>query len=183
MVMLTLTRDNMDQVLKLADQLNGLTDLFTFNRLAAVGRGAELSAVPVDRFPDFLARYMAAAETNPCIGLKDNLFNLLRWQQGLSPGGGCAGHGCGAAFNFLTLLPDGEVHACRKFPSPIGHIDRQPLARVREKDRVPVWIVFDRFYVTGSLSAYVALASAAPPAKSNVGRAGSPTLRSNSPLT
>jgi len=127
MVMLTLTRDNMDQVLKLADRLKGLTDLFTFNRLTAVGRGTELSSVPFDRFPDFLARYMDAAETNPCIGLKDNLFNLLRWQRGLSLGGGCAGHGCGAAFNFVALLPDGEVHACRKMPSLIGNIYRERL--------------------------------------------------------
>jgi selenobiotic family peptide radical SAM maturase len=127
MVMLTLTRDNMDQVMKLADQLKGLADLFTFNRLAAVGRGAELSAVPIDRFPDFLTRYMDAAETNPCMGLKDNLFNLLRWQQGLSLGGGCAGHGCGAAFNFVALLPDGEVHACRKMPSLIGNMYRERL--------------------------------------------------------
>ena len=127
MVMLTLTRDNMDQVLKLADRLKGLTDLFTFNRLTAVGRGTELSSAPFDRFPDFLARYMDAAETNPCIALKDNLFNLLRWQRGLSLGGGCAGHGCGAAFNFIALLPDGEVHACRKMPSLIGNIYRERL--------------------------------------------------------
>ena len=127
MVMLTLTRDNMDQVLKLADRLKGFTELFTFNRLAAVGRGAELSGVPFDRFPDFLARYMDAAETNLCMGLKDNLFNLLRWQQGLSSGGGCAGHGCGAAFNFVALLPDGEVHACRKMPSLIGNIYKERL--------------------------------------------------------
>ncbi|MFO7554905.1 MAG: thio(seleno)oxazole modification radical SAM maturase SbtM [Desulfobacterales bacterium] len=127
MVMLTLTRDNMDQVLELADRLKGFTDLFTFNRLTAVGRGAELSAVPFDRFPDFLARYMDAAETNPCMGFKDNLFNLLRLQRGLSPDGGCSGHGCGAAFNFVALLPDGEVHACRKMPSLIGNIYRKPL--------------------------------------------------------
>jgi len=127
MVMLTLTRDNMDQVLKLAGRLKGLTELFTFNRLASVGRGAELSAVPFDRFPDILAQYMDAAETNPCMGLKDNLFNLLRRQRGLPLGGGCAGHGCGAAFNFVALLPDGEVHACRKMPSLIGNIYRERL--------------------------------------------------------
>jgi selenobiotic family peptide radical SAM maturase len=130
MVMLTLTRDNMDQVLKLADQLKGLTELFTFNRLAAVGRGAELSAVPVERFPDFLTRYMDAAVTNPCMGFKDNLFNLLRWQQGLPFGGGCAGHGCGAAFNFVAVLPDGEVHACRKMPSLIGNIYQERLNNI-----------------------------------------------------
>ena len=127
MIMLTLTRDNMNQVLKLADRLKGLTDLFTFNRLTAVGRGTELSSVPVDKFPSFLARYMDAAETNPCIGFKDNLFNLLLWQRGLSLGGGCAGHGCGAAFNFVAVLSDGEVHACRKMPSLIGNIYRERL--------------------------------------------------------
>ncbi len=40
----------------------------------------------------------------------------------------------------------------------ITRLDRKPLADVREKDAVPVWIAFDRFYVTGSLSAYVAMA-------------------------
>ncbi len=127
MVMLTLTRDNMDQVLKLADRLKGIAELFTFNRLAAVGRGAELTAIPFDRFPDFLARYMDAAVTNPCMGFKDNLFNLLRWQKGLPLNGGCAGHGCGASFNFVAVLPDGEVHACRKMPSLIGNIYQERL--------------------------------------------------------
>lgn len=42
--------------------------------------------------------------------------------------------------------------------APVVRLNRAPLARVRENDTVPVWIVFDRFYVTGSLSAYVALA-------------------------
>jgi selenobiotic family peptide radical SAM maturase len=126
-VMLTLTRDNVDQVIELAEQLKELTDLFTFNRLSAVGRGTELSSVPFHRFPDFLARYMDAAETNSCIGFKDNLFNLLHRQRGQSPGGGCTGHGCGAAFNFVALLPDGEVHACRKMPSLIGNIYRARL--------------------------------------------------------
>ena len=61
------------------------------------------------------------------MGFKENLFNLLRWQQGLPFGGGCAGYGCGAAFNFVALLPDGEVHACRKMPSLIGNIYQERL--------------------------------------------------------
>ena len=43
MVMLTLTKDNMSQILPLCDTLRGLTDLFTFNRLAMVWEGATLS--------------------------------------------------------------------------------------------------------------------------------------------
>ena len=41
--------------------------------------------------------------------------------------GGCTDFGCGAAFNFLALLPDGEVHACRKFPSLIGNLNTASL--------------------------------------------------------
>jgi radical SAM protein with 4Fe4S-binding SPASM domain len=73
---------------------------------------------------------MNAAKSNPCMGYKDNLFNLMRLQQGLPLGGGCAGHGCGAAFNFVALLPDGEVHACRKMPSLIGNIYKEKLSDI-----------------------------------------------------
>ncbi len=130
MVMLTLTRANMDQVLDLAELLRDRADLFTFNRLAMVGEGAALASVPPDRFPGFLAAYTAAAEKNPCMGLKDNLFNLLRFREGKPLKGGCAGFGCGAAFNFVSLLPDGEVHACRKLPSLIGNIFHQSLDEI-----------------------------------------------------
>lgn len=131
MVMLTLTRDNMDQVIDLAHQLQGLTEVFTFNRLATVGRGADLSAAPPEKYPEFLARYLDAAQKNPCMGIKDNLFNLLQWQNGnCILDGGCAGYGCGAAFNFVALLPDGEVHACRKLPSFIGNIYQNRLSDI-----------------------------------------------------
>lgn len=130
MVMLTLTKDNMDQVTELSDRLNGLAELFTFNRIANVGRGADLTPVPPSDFPDFLARYMDAAGSKPFMGHKDNLFNLVRWLNGFPLTGGCTGHGCGAAFNFAALLPDGDVHACRKMPSYIGNIYREKLSDI-----------------------------------------------------
>jgi selenobiotic family peptide radical SAM maturase len=132
MVMLTLTKDNMAQVIPLAEHLRDKVDSFTFNRLAMVGEGANLhSASPAD-FQEFLPDYLAAARENPAMRLKDNLFNILRFQSGEKLYRGCAGFGCGAAFNFLTLLPEGEVHACRKFPSPVGNILEQGLAEIYE---------------------------------------------------
>ena len=122
MVMLTLTRDNLGQVLPLADRLKTKADAFTFNRLATVGEGASLQMPNKEDFAAFLEDYAKAAAVNPILGLKDNLFNPLRREKGAPPIGGCTGFGCGAAFNFLALLPDGEVHACRKFPSCIGNI-------------------------------------------------------------
>ncbi len=130
MVMLTLTNGNMAQVLPLAELLRDRADLFVFNRLAMVGEGSLLESVPITEYRGFLESYLAAARKNPGLGLKDNLFNVLRAEQGEPLLGGCAGFGCGAAFNFVSLLPDGEVHACRKFPSLIGNIFEQSLAEV-----------------------------------------------------
>jgi selenobiotic family peptide radical SAM maturase len=121
-VMLTLTRANIDQVLPLAEFLGTKIDLFSFNRLAMVGEGAALASVEVDQYRDFLKRYRVAAAENTALSLKDNLFNLLHLQEELPLTGGCTGYGCGAAFNFISLLADGEVHACRKLPSKIGNI-------------------------------------------------------------
>ena len=130
MVMLTLTRGNMAQVLPLAELLRDKVDRFVFNRLAMVGEGSLLESVPIAEYPGFLETYLAAARENPAMGLKDNFFNLLRAEKSEPLLGGCAGFGCGAAFNFVSLLPDGEVHACRKFPSIIGNIFSQSLAEI-----------------------------------------------------
>jgi selenobiotic family peptide radical SAM maturase len=121
-VMLTLTRANIDQVLPLGEALRGLTTRFTFNRLAAVGEAVDLEMPDKRRFVEFLQEYLAASRMNPVLGFKDNLFNIIRsrFHRRLFPG--CTGFGCGAAFNFVALLPDGEVHACRKYPSPLGNV-------------------------------------------------------------
>jgi selenobiotic family peptide radical SAM maturase len=129
-VMLTLTENNVDQVLPLADLLKDRTNRFAFNRLSTVGQGRNLLPVERKKFDLFLRSYLDETANNPILGRKENLLNIVHHERGEPPFGGCTGFGCGAAFNFLSLLPDGEVHACRKFPSPIGNIGRQSLARI-----------------------------------------------------
>ncbi|MBI2355422.1 MAG: selenobiotic family peptide radical SAM maturase [Deltaproteobacteria bacterium] len=130
MVMLTLTRDNIGQVIPLAEELEGITGGLTFNRLAQFGEGAALQLPTMEAYRSFLSEYAAALETHPVLTLKDSLLNIIFEQENSSLFGGCAGHGCGAAFNFVSILSDGEVHACRKFPSPIGNIIAQSLEEV-----------------------------------------------------
>ncbi len=130
MVMLTLTRDNIGQVLPLGERLRGRADVFYFNRLARVGEGASLELPTREDYKTFLENYLAASKENPVLGLKDNLINVLMHHNGIEPFGGCTGFGCGAAFNFLSVLPDGEVHACRKFPSPVGSVLTQSISEI-----------------------------------------------------
>ena len=130
MVMLTLTRENLDQVLPLTRVLTGRADEFNFSRLALYGQGAALALPEPDDYRRFLAGYLAEADVNPLLGLKDSLLNLTLAGQGRPLTGGCTGFGCGAAFNFLAALPDGEVHACRKMPSLVGNLDQAGLAEI-----------------------------------------------------
>ncbi|MDH4161335.1 MAG: thio(seleno)oxazole modification radical SAM maturase SbtM [Nitrospirota bacterium] len=134
MVMLTLTSGNRDQVLPLAEALRDRTDAFHFNRLALFGEGANLAMTERNGYRRFLEEYLTAAETNPVMGTKDNLINVLLRERGMDLFGGCTGYGCGAAFNFVTLLADGEVHACRKLPSPIGNIRERTLGEIYDSD-------------------------------------------------
>ena len=134
MVMLTITKANMDQVIPLAEALRDKVDVFYCNRLALFGEGANLIMPDRSTYRAFLESYCSAAEQNPVMGLKDNLINILHHEQGEKLFGGCTGHGCGAAFNFVALLADGEVHACRKFPSLIGNIRSQGLAEIYDSE-------------------------------------------------
>ncbi len=133
-VMLTLTRDNLDQVLPLARILEGKTDYFTFNRLSAVGEGADLLLPDREEYIAFLDRYVSAFPEIDPLGYKDNLINIVLQNRGLKLFSGCTGFGCGAAFNFITVLPDGEAHACRKFPSPIGNVLDSGIAGVYDSE-------------------------------------------------
>ncbi|MBD3426830.1 MAG: selenobiotic family peptide radical SAM maturase [Candidatus Omnitrophica bacterium] len=121
-VMLTLTADNINQVLQLAEELRDKTDYFTFNRLSQVGEGARIKLPGREEYMSFLRDYVRASEENPIMGFKDNLINIVLDEGTSGQFDGCTGYGCGAAFNFITVLPDGEAHACRKFPSPVGNV-------------------------------------------------------------
>lgn len=127
LVMLTLTKDNLNQVIPLAEKLEGITGALTFNRLALFGEGASLAPPHRVEYQSFLRDYVAALPTHPVLALKDNLLNCVFAEQGRDLFGGCTGFGCGAAFNFLSILSDGGVHACRKLPSPLGTILSQSL--------------------------------------------------------
>jgi selenobiotic family peptide radical SAM maturase len=134
MVMLTLTRDNLDQIIPLGEILRDRADLFTFNRLSPFGEGAALRLPEREMYAAFLEDYLETAKKNPVLGLKDNLLNLVYHRKGEDLFGGCCGYGCGAAFNFLALLADGEVHACRKLPSLLGNVLNLSLKQIYESE-------------------------------------------------
>ncbi len=129
-VMLTLHNGNINYVFELIDTLEGLVDSFTFNRLSNIGEGKHLEQIEKESFKNFLKKYLYIAKNKHFIRLKENLLNIYLYKEENTVFGGCTGFGCGAAFNFVALLPDGEVHACRKFPSFIGNIYKNNFEKI-----------------------------------------------------
>ncbi len=129
-VMLTLTKSNLKDVIPLGEYLRDLAHRFTFNRLSRTGEAVSIEMPTKGDYIEFLKEYIKAAKHNSIFGYKDNLFNIYRHNFGSALLPGCTGAGCGAAFNFMALLPDGEVHACRKFPSLLGSIAKLDLIEI-----------------------------------------------------
>lgn len=126
-VMMTIHERNIHELIPLATVLADKADSFSFNRLSNFGEGKCLTQVKREEFFFALEKYLELAEDLPFLDLKDNFFNYILYQRRQELIGGCTGFGCGAAFNFVALLPNGEVHACRKFPSSIGNLKEKTL--------------------------------------------------------
>ncbi len=133
-VMLTLTAGNVHEVIPLSRLLNGAVDEFTFNRLSRAGGGASIQEVDFGDYRNLIELYLDESRVNPVIGFKDSLLNIALYNRGEPLFGGCSGFGCGAAFNFCAVLPDGEVHACRKFPSKLGNIHESGFADLYDSE-------------------------------------------------
>lgn len=138
-VMLTLTAANVGEALPLAEALRGRCGRFAFSRLARAGRGAALEGVSPAAWESFAARWTEAAAQDRRLALKDGLLNRALAAAGRPLSGGCTGAGCGAAFNFLAVLPDGEVHACRKLASRIGHLGEASLEEIWSSPEAARW--------------------------------------------
>mgnify|MGYP006272720839 CR=1 FL=1 len=129
-VMLTLHEENFDEVLPLAQLLEGRTDAFNFTRLSQVGEGATLRQISPHGYKAFLEEYLAFAESSRTASYKENLINLIHLERGEETTTGCTGSGCGIAFDGIVLLPDGEVHGCRKLPSRMGNLWDETLEEI-----------------------------------------------------
>ena len=134
-VMMTYTRANLDQALPLTRVLEGRADAFAGTPLSQVGSGAALDAPEPEAYRRFLYDWVAEARHNPALCLKDNLTNLVEQEQGGSRCGGCCTpYGCAAAFDAPVLLPDGEVHACRRLPSLLGNLRDMALEDIYQSE-------------------------------------------------
>lgn len=87
---------------------------------------------------------------NTVFNLKDHLWTLFLHEQGLYSippdlDRKIIYDGCNCGISHLSILPDGEVYACRRMPSPVGNALTDELAEVFLGERMDAYRDFGRF--------------------------------------
>ena len=131
-VMTTVSKTNMDEIPQLIDLVDELgVDVY------AVGRYCPTSVekaydedihIPPLEYKAFLERcwekYEQHKNSNTTFQLKDHLWTLFLYEQGLYqiPEGDQICDGCNCGRNHVTILPNGDVYACRRMESKVGNV-------------------------------------------------------------
>jgi len=120
-VMMTITRNNQDQIRPMIDLLKQeRVSIIAIERLIPEGRGAELSGLLLS--PEELHALcddiynIAVNNGSVRILMHRPLFGLV------APDDFTVGALCSAGNNALTIMPDGTVYPCRRLPIPIGNV-------------------------------------------------------------
>ncbi len=137
-IMFTLSKSNKDDLIPLMELMTERkVDKFIFARISEVGKGKnlELSLSP-EEYRQLLMDIHLINEkhklnkTKTQLVLKDHLWKLLHYELGIMT---IDKHnkkvmgGCGIGINFMVILANGWVYACRRFPSMIGNVNNNSL--------------------------------------------------------
>jgi len=137
-VMFSLSKLNKDDLIPLMElMIKKEIDKFIFTRVSFVGNAKKIhSKMQALEYRELLLKihniYQSYANQGikTKLGYKDHLWLLLHKELGLFKPNGSSNKiygGCGIGINFLVVLADGTVYACRRFPSPVGKVPDEKL--------------------------------------------------------
>jgi radical SAM/SPASM domain protein of ACGX system len=134
-VMTTVSGTNIDEIPQIVDLVVAHhVDIFAFGRYCPTSMEKAISErthMAPEQYRALLAtlweRYERYKDSDTTFNLKDHLWTLflyekglLKLPQGLDPD--TIYEGCNCANCHITILPTGEVMACRRFHSPVGRV-------------------------------------------------------------
>lgn len=129
-VMTTVSQTNIKEIPKLVDiVVKNNVDVFTFARYCPTEDDRDIFIEPNDykKFLDKMQKKFEKYEdSNTYFQYKDHLWNLYFYEKGeydilKKPRKGKYYDGCNLGNCHITILPKGQVYACRRFDSPIGN--------------------------------------------------------------
>lgn len=128
-------------------------DIFSFARYCPVGFEKENHIEPME-YKDLLdklwKKFELLKDQGTTFNLKDHLWNLYLYEKGIYkiPIGlelDRMYDGCNCANNHMTILPDGQVLACRRMESSIGDALTEKMEDLFYSEAMDMFRAYDRF--------------------------------------
>jgi radical SAM/SPASM domain protein of ACGX system len=153
-IMTTVSRINMDEIPELIDVVveHGV-DTFSFSRYCPEGYD-EASHIKPDEYRRFLEKVWDKfeehkdAKTN--FNLKDHLWTLFLYERGIfkipeNLEDDVIYDGCNCGNAHITILPNGNVYACRRMDSCVGNIFDENIASIFTSKKMDEYRQYDKF--------------------------------------
>lgn len=153
-VMTTVSRLNLREIPEVIDLVvEHQVDIFAFARYAPNTFDPDTHVTPAE-YRDLLERcwgkFQVYKDSDTTFNLKDHLWTLFLYEKGqfTIPDGleeNRIYDGCRCGDCHVTILPDGSVHACRRFESEVGNVLTQSLSEIFTGPRLDAYRDFGRF--------------------------------------
>lgn len=154
-VMSTVSEVNINEMPQVVDLVvENNVDIFAFGRYCPTGSEKKIAISPLE-YRSFLDKLWKQYEkyrkmgVNTYFNLKDHLWTLYLYEEGLfkipeNHDSDMIYDGCHCANCHMTILPNGDVYACRRFESKVGNAFKERLEDIFV-DKEEIYRDFDRF--------------------------------------
>ncbi len=154
-VMSTVSKANMAEIPALIDLVSELgVDVFAFGRYCPTSRDKAYDAdihIEPSAYRAFLEtcweRFAAHRGCGTTFQLKDHLWALFLYEKGLltPPKTDKVTDGCNCGRNHITILPNGDVYACRRMESEIGNVLQEDLYSIWQSAKTERYRQYEKF--------------------------------------
>ena len=151
-IMATVSKSNIKEIPELVDiVVENKVASFSFSRYCPDKSGYD-SIVSANEYRDFLGKMWRKFEqykdSETKFGLKDHLWTLFLYEKGLYPITESQNYiydGCHCGISHISVLPNGDVYACRRSYTPVGHVPDESLYDIFWGEKMEQYRHFDKF--------------------------------------
>jgi radical SAM/SPASM domain protein of ACGX system len=153
-IMTTVSGTNIEEIPGIIDLVvKYKADVFAFARYCPTSNEKSTHLTP-QQYRDLLEicwkKFEEYKDSGTSFNLKDHLWTLFLYEKGLfsipeNAKDGIIYDGCNCANCHLTILPKGEVYACRRFESKVGNVFSESLFDIFTGNKMDTYRDYDKF--------------------------------------
>ena len=153
-IMTTVSKRNINEITSIIDTVvEHKVDLFSFSRYCPTSldkTGQMTSEEYHQLLGDVWVKFKEYKDSSTFFNLKDHLWTLFLYEKGLFkiPEGldeETIYDGCNCGNNHLTILPSGDVFACRRMESEIGNALNEDILNIFTGDKLDKYREYEKF--------------------------------------